>query len=137
MLYQFLIALFVLLCLVMILIILLQKGKSSMGLGGLGGGTQLLFGGSGGQDLFQKVTWGMGAAFMAGSLLLAMIKRPSASELLGSLARSQTAPIVLPKTIPSPVEQPSTHESASSATAQESAEQPAPQSSAPGPAAKA
>jgi len=45
-----------------------------MGLGNLGGSAQMLFGGSGGQDLFQKVTWGLGAVFMFGSLILALMK---------------------------------------------------------------
>ena len=80
---------FVILCLLMILLILMQKGKSSMGLGSLGGGTQLLFGGSGGQDLFQKATWVMGALFMGGSLLLAMMKRPTESQLITALAKQQ------------------------------------------------
>jgi len=71
--YGFLLTLFVLLCLFLIVIILVQKGKGSTGLGSLGGGTQMLFGGSGGQDLFQKMTWILGAIFMAGSLLLVVI----------------------------------------------------------------
>lgn len=58
----------------MILLILIQKGKGSMGLGVLGGGAQTLFGGSGGQDLFQKMTWVAGAIFMAGSFGLAIMK---------------------------------------------------------------
>ena len=96
-LYNLLIILFTLLCLTMLFIILLQKGKSSMGLGSMGGGTQLLFGGSGGQDLFQKATWVMGALFMGGSIFLAMMKRPTESQLISSLAKqqaqaSQTAP---------------------------------------------
>ncbi len=97
-LYNLLILLFVILCLSMVFIILLQKGKSSMGLGSMGGGTQLLFGGSGGQDLFQKATWVMGALFMGGSLILAMMKRPTESQLISALAKqqaqaaSQTAP---------------------------------------------
>ena len=45
-----------------------------MGLGNLGGGAQMLFGGSGGQDLFQKVTWVLGTLFMGLSLLLALMK---------------------------------------------------------------
>jgi len=57
----------------LILIILIQKGKGSMGLGALGGGAQMLFGGSGGQDLFQKTTWVLGAIFMAGSLILSIM----------------------------------------------------------------
>ncbi len=83
------ILLFVLLSVTMVFLILLQKGKSSMGLGGMGGGTQLLFGGSGGQDLFQKVTWIMGAIFMGGSLGLALLKRPTESQLMTALAQQQ------------------------------------------------
>lgn len=45
-----------------------------MGLGSLGGGAQMLFGGSGGQDLFQKITWVLGSIFMGLSLLLALMK---------------------------------------------------------------
>lgn len=77
MLYGLLVTLFVILCFLLIGIILLQKSKSSMGLGGLGGGTQMLFGGSGGQDLFQKATWVMVALFMIGSLTLTLMKSSS------------------------------------------------------------
>ncbi len=45
-----------------------------MGLGGLGGSAQMLFGGSGGQDLFQKITWVFVAIFMSGSLFLTLMK---------------------------------------------------------------
>ncbi len=74
MIFGLLVALYTFLCFLLVLIILLQKGKSSLGMGGLGGGTQMLFGGSGGQDLFQKITWAMGALFIAGSLGLALMK---------------------------------------------------------------
>lgn len=97
MLFGLLVFLFVIICLMLIFLILLQKGKSSMGLGSLGGGTQLLFGGSGGQDLFQKTTWTLGALFMGGSLVLAMIKRPSSefiSRLASRQATAQQAPVV-------------------------------------------
>lgn len=81
MLYGLLVTLFILLCFMLIAIILLQKSKSSMGLGGLGGGTQMLFGGSGGQDLFQKATWVMVALFMLGSLTLTLMKSSSRYNL--------------------------------------------------------
>jgi len=64
----------------LVLIILVQKGKGSMGLGALGGGTQMLFGGSGGQDLFQKMTWILGTIFMAGSLILSVTWSKTASK---------------------------------------------------------
>lgn len=91
MLYGILITLFVFVCLFLIFIILLQKGKSSMGLGNLGGSTQMLFGGSGGQDVFQKATWVLGVIFMVGSLALAMMKRPSTSDLITRLGSQQVA----------------------------------------------
>jgi len=59
--------------LLLILMVMIQKGKSGMGLGALGGGTQMLFGGSGGQDLFQKITWVLTTIFMVGSLLLSIM----------------------------------------------------------------
>ena len=62
------------------MIILIQQAKGSIGLGSIGGGTQMLFGGSGGQDLFQKTTWVLGVLFMATSLVLSVIR----STQLGS-----------------------------------------------------
>lgn len=72
--YGLLVSVYIFICVLLVLLILIQKGKGSMGLGAFGGGTQMLFGGSGGQDLFQKITWGLGAAFLFGSLLLALMK---------------------------------------------------------------
>lgn len=69
-----LISLFTLMCCFLIFLIFLQKGKGSMGLGSLGGGTQMLFGGSGGQDLFQKTTWILVALFLSSSLGLSLYK---------------------------------------------------------------
>ena len=66
--------LLVILGFIMIPLILIQKGKGGMGLGSLGGANQMLFGGSGGQDLFQKITWGMGAVFMCLTLGLSILK---------------------------------------------------------------
>lgn len=70
----FFIFLFVVLSLFLVLFVLIQPGKGDMGLGSLGRGSQMLFGGSGGQDFFQKATWFMGAIFMAGALALSIYK---------------------------------------------------------------
>ncbi len=78
MLVGFLYTLFVFLCFFIILIVLLQRSKGSLGLSG--GNTQALFGGSGGQDFFQRMTWGCIAAFMIGSLLLAIVKNRSVNQ---------------------------------------------------------
>jgi preprotein translocase subunit SecG len=74
MVYQLLLIPFLFVCLLLILIILMQQGKNSMGIGNLGGSTQMLFGGSGGQDIFQKITWVLATIFIGGSLLLAIMK---------------------------------------------------------------
>lgn len=74
MLYGLLLTLYIISCILLVLIILIQKGKSSMGLGNLGGGAQMLFGGSGGQDIFQKITWILTAIFLFGSLTLSLMK---------------------------------------------------------------
>jgi len=87
--YGILIAGFIIVCVLLLLLILIQKGKSSMGIGNLGGGNQMLFGGTGGQDIFQKITWVLGTIFMSGSLLLSLVKKPVHSDLLRRLERNQ------------------------------------------------
>lgn len=73
-LFGLLMAVYVTITVLMIPLILLQKGKGSAGLGAMSGGSQMLFGGSGGQDLFQKITWVFGTIFMLGSLALSIMK---------------------------------------------------------------
>ncbi|RTL07431.1 preprotein translocase subunit SecG [Candidatus Dependentiae bacterium] len=80
MLYGLLLTFYIITCILLILIILIQKSKSSVGFG-LGSGSQMLFGGSGGQDLFQKITWVLGVAFMAMSLLLSLMKSEQSRTL--------------------------------------------------------
>jgi preprotein translocase subunit SecG len=112
MVYGLLVTLFVFVCFLLMLIILIQKGKGSMGLGGLGGGTQMLFGGSGGQELFQKMTWFLGTIFLAGSLILAIMKT---SQRIGAFEPEQEAQHIsqegpmgnrMPLPAPAPAEQP-------------------------------
>jgi preprotein translocase subunit SecG len=80
MLFGLLLTLFLIVCFFLVLIILIQKGKGSTGLGSLGGGTQMLFGGGGGQDIFQKITWGLCAFFLFGSMILALMKSAGVQE---------------------------------------------------------
>lgn len=101
MLYGFLLTLFIFTCFLLIMIILIQQGKGSMGIGNLGGGTQMLFGGSGGQDVFQKITWILGLLFMAGSLFLALMRSSgSAPSYSRPSPIRQSAPISAPATQP-------------------------------------
>ncbi|MFA6527167.1 MAG: preprotein translocase subunit SecG [Candidatus Babeliales bacterium] len=78
--FGFLMFLFVVLCAFLALFILIQPGKGDMGLGSLGGSGQLLFGGSGGQNFFEKATWIMGGVFMLGALGLSIIKSHETRE---------------------------------------------------------
>lgn len=73
-LFNILLTLFLIMCIFMLLLIMVQQSKGSMGLGSFGGSAQMLFGGAGGQDLFQKTTWICGALFMLGSLGLTLAK---------------------------------------------------------------
>ena len=90
MLYTLLVIAFVVVCFLLIGIIMIQQGKGSMGLGAIGGSTQMLFGGSGGQDLFQKTTWVLGVLFMSGSLVLAITKARSAGASKYAQAKVRT-----------------------------------------------
>lgn len=77
------------------LVILVQQSKGGLGLGSLGGGAQMLFGGSGGTDIFQKITWILGAIFMFGSLVLALMKAPSSEgrQMAHRLPAQQHVPV--------------------------------------------
>ncbi len=90
----FLMVLFVILAALLAFIILLQQGKGDMGLGGMGGGSQMLFGGSGGQDFFERITWAMGLMFVFGALGLAVLnsRQHQASELKGYTSRQKATP---------------------------------------------
>lgn len=83
--------LFAIMCLFIILLVIIQRGKSSMGLGNMGGGNQMLFGSSGGQDIFQKLTWILCIILLAGSLLLATIKNGRTSVYSKAVTSEQDA----------------------------------------------
>jgi preprotein translocase subunit SecG len=101
MLYGLLLTVFIFVCFLLILLILIQQGKGNMGLGNMGGGAQMLFGGSGGQDLFQKVTWVLGTLFMVGSLMLAIMKSSSAPSMRYA---NQQMPVSSAPANPAPVD---------------------------------
>lgn len=73
--------LFTLCAILMVLLILMQKGKNSLGLGSMGGASQFLFGGSGGQNFFQKITWILGAVLLFGSFGIAIWKAKSVGSM--------------------------------------------------------
>lgn len=74
MIISLLVGLFIFCAFVLGVLVMIQQGKGDMGLGALHSGTQTLFGGSGGQTFFQKLTWVFGAIFLIGSLSLTVLK---------------------------------------------------------------
>lgn len=88
--YTILMALFIGLCFFLALFVLLQQGKGDLGVSSMAT-SQMLFGGSGGQNFFEKATWIMGALFIAGSLGLTMLKsrEKSSSILEGEIVAPQ------------------------------------------------
>lgn len=74
MLYSLLVSIFVVICILLVLLILIQQAKGSMGLGAIGGSSQMLFGGSGGQDILQKTTWVLATLFVGMSLTLSLMR---------------------------------------------------------------
>jgi preprotein translocase subunit SecG len=71
MLLGFLKVIYFFVCILIILLVLAQKAKGSLGASThFSGQAQSIFGSTGGQDLFQKATWVLGAMLIFGSLFL-------------------------------------------------------------------
>jgi preprotein translocase subunit SecG len=104
--YAIMLTLFVIMCFFMLLIIMIQQSKGSMGLGSMGGSAQMLFGGSGGQDLFQKTTWICGFFFMFGSLALTLAKTHEMKKFSYTKGIQRSMPKQSFEEIQAPVEEP-------------------------------
>jgi protein translocase SecG subunit len=82
MLYTLLLITYLIIGALLLMIISIQKSKGSIGIGRISGGTTMLFGGSGGQDIFQKTTWVLGLLFMGITLILSMMKSSESKKLM-------------------------------------------------------
>ncbi|MGE0813605.1 MAG: preprotein translocase subunit SecG [Vicinamibacterales bacterium] len=95
MLYYLFVTLYVIACLVLMIVILLQQGKggdiaSAFG----GGGSQAVFGARTGATLLTKVTAGLTVAFMGLALVLAIWGARGTSSVVGGV--EGPAPVALP-----------------------------------------
>jgi preprotein translocase subunit SecG len=92
--YTLLMVLFIVLCFFLAIFVLLQQGKGDLGIGSMAG-SQMLFGGSGGQGFFEKATWVMGMLFMLGALGLTVVKSRESNQsiLQGARAPKQSLPV--------------------------------------------
>lgn len=95
MLISFLVGLFVFMCIILGTLVLIQQGKGDMGLGSLNSSAQTLFGGSGGQTFFEKLTWTLGAIFILGALSLTVLKMREQDSTRISVTQ-KTAPLPTP-----------------------------------------
>jgi preprotein translocase subunit SecG len=124
MLMGFLYTIFVTLCFLIIFIVLLQKSKGSLGLVGSIGNSSVIFGGSGGHDLFQKITWFFVASFMLGSLGLSLLKNRSVNRSryldnsAATLVQSTPSPLAPTQDAPSSASSASDHTEQPPATAE-------------------
>lgn len=95
--FTFFMILFVILCVFLAIFILIQQGKGDLGLGSMGG-SQMLFGGSGGQNFFEKATWTMGAIFILGALGLSILKsKEQRASILEGVRVPQKTTVPAPK----------------------------------------
>ena len=87
MLYYLVATIYVLVCLVLMLVILLQQGKggdiaSAFG----GGGSQTAFGARAGASVLTRATTVLGVVFMIGALLLAILGQRGPGSLLSGVS---------------------------------------------------
>ena len=85
--------LYVLVCLVLLMVILLQQGKGDMAAAFGGGSSNSAFGARTGATLLSKVTAGLAAAFMIGSLALGIVGQRGTS---GSIMSGTRGPAPAP-----------------------------------------
>jgi preprotein translocase subunit SecG len=98
MLYYLVATLYVLTCLVLMLVVLIQQGKGGDIASAFGGGSsQAAFGARTGATLLTKVTWVCAGLFVVGALALSVIGQRGPASVLGSVplpkpAQSAPAP---------------------------------------------
>lgn len=86
MLYYLLATVFVVNCLVLLLVILIQQGKAGDMASAFGGGSsQAAFGARTGATLLTKVTWVSAGLFFAGALVLSIVSTRGPGSVLGSV----------------------------------------------------
>ena len=110
MLYGFLVTIYSICLVLLILLILIQKSKGSMGLGAMSGSSQMLFGGSGGQDVLQKTTWVLGAIMLLGSLGLSLLRTHSIEK--SSIVTSKAIPAKTQQSAPAQTQETGTTKTA-------------------------
>jgi preprotein translocase subunit SecG len=91
---------FIIVCLFIIGLVLIQQGKGA-GVGfSMGGASQAMFGGSGGREFFIKLTSALAVVFMVICIVLAKMAVTDAGSYHGAMAGAATVPAA--PTLPGP-----------------------------------
>jgi preprotein translocase subunit SecG len=138
MLYYLFVTLYVVACLVLMIVILLQQGKGGDIANAFGGGaSQAVFGARAGATVLTKVTTGLSAAFMVIALLLAVWGSRGTSSVVGGVegpaAPQLPAAATAPMTAPPAGATPSTPAPAATTTPESAAPAAAPATPTPAP----
>ena len=72
--------LFALVAVLLVAAILIQPAQGDMGLSPAGKTGHILFGGSGGRELIENITWALVFLFLGGALLLGIVKTKQAQR---------------------------------------------------------
>ncbi len=103
MLYYLLATVFVVNCLVLLLVILIQQGKAGDMASAFGGGSsQAAFGARTGATLLTKVTWVSASLFFAGALVLSIVSARGPGSVLGSVPTPAAPPAASQPAAPAP-----------------------------------
>jgi len=104
MLYYLVAGLYVLVCLVLMLVVLIQQGKGGDLAAAFGGGSsQAAFGARTGATLLTKVTWVTASLFVIGALALSILGQRGPGSVVGSAPMPRpaaTQPVPAPATPP-------------------------------------
>ena len=104
MLYYLFVTLYVIACLVLMIVILLQQGKGGDIANAFGGGaSQAVFGARAGATVLTKVTTGLSAAFMVLALVLAVWGARGTSSVVGGVDGPATPQLPAAATAPGPI----------------------------------
>ena len=114
-------AVYVFVCLFLLVVVLLQQGKGGDIAAAFGGsGSQAAFGARAGATVLTRATTVLGALFMVGAMVLAILGQRGPGSLLSGI-EAPAAPAPAAQTEPAPAAEPPAQESADDAAPDEAA----------------
>jgi preprotein translocase subunit SecG len=108
MLYYLAVTIYVLVCLTLMLVVLLQQGKGGSMASAFGGGgsSQAAFGARSGATVLSRATTVCAVLFIVGALLLGILRQRGPGSVVGGRAQSPTSSPAVPPATPAPAPAP-------------------------------